>query len=414
VVTPYQSNAVMQTDIVAPQQETIHNPHYQEYLKLKDKQWMFSDLLPMDKEKTILTSNQQKLKILNLLYHLYNTAAEALHAFYIERKPELFDAHVGEASCQIRAIRLAIILKQTNLKTSTHAFSKSKIYKAKAKKIFSLMTKYSIKNNQVEGNKVLATFISSYCIDNLMNSETHFLLMSFILCRFKKVLTTHHDIIDIKKLTTAWNVSKNQARKIITLYQKKSSFHNIDYVFKNFHGTPQEHKLFGYLIQKDQINRWVLPCLESTRWLMSQCKLYSIPLLIQLTIQGKTGEKINNLYYKNNKLITNYPFHQSSLARPRVKIDAFCQPSDLPSCISSIELSDVLLANASSHFQYPCRSLAHKSINPYNGLNNYFSKEWLDSRLSNLRNFQANAIARGLCKRYPSNAAITHISCDTF
>lgn len=401
-----------------PLPEEIHNPHYQEYLKLSQKRWMFSDLLMMNKEQTILTNNKQKIQVLNLLYHCYRTAAEALHAFYIERKPELFDAHVGESACQIRAIKLAEMQIGIDLKISTEALLRGRKFEALAQKILKLKSCANSKRGKLSLNK----FVESHNIDIIIENEELFLLTCFVLTEYKENMDIDTDIINISKFSDRWLISRTQCRKLLKCFQKIASFISISYVFKNTRHDYMLSHMLAYQLQKEESSRWVLPALEVTQVLMQSISQYQLPVhfyAYNLGDREYLKRPYHFIYYNglfqsiSDKVLGSIRRHS-----PVISIESFFLYSGsnkkycaLLKSLNHYNVDYIINCNISSHRQYPGELLQAFSLSPYLPHKNDIDINYLYEKECRLRDLQANSLLHGFNKRLPTLLALTHISC---
>jgi len=410
-----------------PQQpEVIHNPHYQEFLKLSKKQWMFSDLLPMDKEKTILCDNKQKIKLLNILKHLYQTAADALHAFYIDRRVDLFDAHVGESACQLRAVKLAYMLKKINIKISTEVLGIYDRCNQKMKISEDLIVSYKNTHKKIDGNLPLVEFLKQYDLDCRFDLDMIFLVSCSILSLYKKNINLSKDIIRYDCFKKDWSLSNSLVYKVITNTQRLASFSSVHFMFLNYIGNPDDLLLLSYQLKKDDSRRWVLPCLAISEYLLRFTIKYDLPYIIDILLEFN-GKLINSYKlisidgvigdyeeYKGTKYVSSpYPM-------PMIYIQGFSTKSAhnktqdlMVKHLNTYGIDFIIRANTASHNQYIAESLKSIAQNPNAGLDRYFSRSWLDKKTQYLRDLQAASLIYGLCNFRPDTFAISHIACTT-
>lgn len=406
--------------------EEIHNPHYQEYLTLAHKQWHFSDLLMMNKEKTILTNNAQKLKVLNLLYQCYQSAADALHAFYIERKPELFDAHVGESACQIRAIKLAVMLKETTLKTSTSACEHVQLWREILARLSDLILSYQIPHNQLDSQITLASFLEKYALDSGINTDYLFLLTCFVLCHYKKRVKLDVDNIATAQYVADWCISRRKGEKFIKNLQIMCSLLSVNFVLNHLTSHDENALLAKYHLQKDVLGRWILPCLFTVERVVDLMRVHQIDACFDVAIESSNGLMIDRkvIVYQEGviKCATVHVKNQKKNKQilPMISIQAFVRQNRFAkfeqryiACLQQLGFERIMLTNAASHPFYPCCSLDGLNKSPFQQFSPSLPLDYLSSQLERLRNLQANAMAEGLCKAYPYTLATTHISCQT-
>src|ERR1700722_12470103 len=70
------------------------------------------DLIPQSSE-TILPNLDSSIKIIELMNYSIREAKNALKIFFFDKMFNLFDPHVGEASCQIRAYYFILLHYQS-------------------------------------------------------------------------------------------------------------------------------------------------------------------------------------------------------------------------------------------------------------------------------------------------------------
>lgn|GEM_PF-1336759 len=421
----YLSNALEQLPAIEPQHESISNPYYQEYLTLKNKQWMFSDLLPMDKEKTILVNNKQKISVLNQLYHFYQTSSKAIKEFYIQRRLDLFDAHVGESSCQLRAIKLSLMLQNINIATSTKALYDSQKYSSHAKIIKCLLNQYRQQNHKQEGRIKLSEFILKHNINDTLPTESMFLLCCYILNKFKKIINIDKDVIDFKRIATLWNLSKSLSEKLPVHLQKLCSLISIDFALK--HGSKTDHyQHLPYLLTKDSYNRWVLPAIEITEVMLDIIQEKSLPIIFDVVRLNQSDKELGNfqIIFLNNRyhLFKKSCFH-NMLNKPHLPvilfqsffIDAYNKtpPQQHLNKIQKINALNLIRMSLSTHSQYPGEKLAPYAQYPYHIAKTHINKNTITKKTSILRDLQANALSLGVCKGNPTTQALSHIMCST-
>ena len=234
----------------------------------------------MDKEKTILANNTHKIKVLNLLRHLYMMAAEALEAFYSDRHVHLFDPHVGEASCQIRAIKIALMARDLDLKTCTKKIELAGVFKSYVKKIDKMIDYYHNYSHRVEGRLSALTYLKYYNLDCLIDKNDLFIVTSYLLTHYKCVVDLEKDVIDYRALQSDWSLSLNAAKKFIQYQQRLNSFCSVDYVLNQFSLDLKYYQMLSFLLKKDQSARWVLPSFENSKLLVRYIEKYKLPIML--------------------------------------------------------------------------------------------------------------------------------------
>ena len=399
-------------------QDSIQNPHYQEYLKLSQKQWTFADLLPMKLEKTIVRNNEQKIKLLHLLYHCYRTASEALQAFYIDKNPELFDAHMGECACQIRAIKLAVMLKEMQAEDCEDAHSLMQLYTKHSHKILDLINQYTVAP-QIKDHVFVCDFLKEYDLNFTLTKDEIFLVVSFILSSFKKRITIDMFLINLDTLSNTWHISKGSTDNFINHIQKIGSLLSVDFVLSYEFHDPSSNKLFLTQLQRDHLGRWMLPCLETIGFMLDLMKKYTILSLVQVFIEECDGFKPSFEYLCKNNFFYIYEnsIKPNKFKEPIIRIEAFVKnklitqsAATLCKYLNRYELVDIVKFNAAIHPAYRSESLAHFNDNPYKHLSSYFPSDYLEAKFKDLQDRRACAMKDGFCKTNPQTLAIVHIA----
>lgn len=413
----YLLDKVERKPVAAPATDIIDNPYYQEYLTLTQKQWMFSDLLPMDKEQTILITRAQKYKVLNQIKNLFKYANEAISEFYLERNMHKFDPHVGEASCQLRSIHLLVLNRQVDIKCATSQIDLIKKINKKIIIINNLLNKYLMYSKRLDGKLSLKDYLKKYDLDFELNKSICFIITSFILTRYKKYISLEKEIIDYKKHVAEWGVSKTASKKMMAKLQRINALFTVDYVLKT--NANNEVK---YLLQKDDNERFVLPSFEISKFSIRLIQKLNIPIILDIWHLNKYNKeehfcfiKFENnhfeLYKQNNNLKTS--FQKKWLI---INMQCFTtitkflnNETDFINILKTFNLFDIALASLASHSQYPGHRLKEYSQYPYDLLSCHCPSEIINHKTSELRNYQALALQNGLCNMNPEKLVIAHI-----
>ncbi len=85
--------------------------YLKKFLKKKAKVISMINLLWCD-QKNILRDRKEKVNFFRTLSVVYNVFCEALEEFYFNENYHLFDPHVGDNLCQVRACQLTLLAKK--------------------------------------------------------------------------------------------------------------------------------------------------------------------------------------------------------------------------------------------------------------------------------------------------------------
>ena len=404
-------------------QDSIQNPHYQEYLKLSEKEWTFADLLPMDKEQTLLADTKQKIKVLNLLQCLYEEASHALYSFYIDKRLDLFDAHVGESSCQIRAIKLILLLKNSNCTITMQAEKKIQAFKVYSDQILSLIKSYHSSRYRIEGKILLSHLLKKYHLNDTLDANDLFLISCYVLKKFKRIVSIDKDVVDYKKIETLWKTSKSQTEKIACHLQRICSLLSVSYVYRHVNNQSLTHTMLAYLLQKDDVDRWVLPSLEITQVFLELMHHHSIPVYLNIMQHNNHGKYLGHHYLlQKSDRFDRLPEAASCLSEPMstqagIVFHGFVYVSPatnsyakIISKLTEFKFDFMVECSAASHLQYPGDRLKPYAMHPYDLAKGYLPKDYLVEKTNQLRHYQASALYYGLCKSSPTTLAIAHIA----
>lgn len=395
---------------------------FKEYMLLSNKESVFSDLLHMDKAKTRLVNDTHKLNVLNLLANFYRIAAEALEQFYAERMVHLFDPHVGEASCQIRAIKITLMMRSLNLKLCTQKIEQAQYYKSCFVKLNKLHQLYTETSHRIEGAITIDDFLTKYCLDGFITKDDLFIITSYFLTKYKVIIDLEKDIIDYQAIQDIWHLTRNASKKIVQHMQCMNSFYSIDFIFTHIRKNNHNYRLLSYLLQKDESARWILPSIENSKFLFSMIEKHNIPLYLRIydTHQCEQNKEKYTLLYSHKR------YHIVSTVHPQLKcyLPGACGiafqcymhnpifQGSLDALLIRLQQFDfpyLALASLSSHAQYPSGQLQDYMQDPYRVAGPSIYTQYLKQKTQELRNYQASALTHGFCNMNPKTLVICHI-----
>lgn len=264
----------------------------------------FIDILPYE-DNVILANFDFELRLLKLTKFLLVLLISCLETFYIKKEISKFDAHVGENSCQIRAIFLLELLEteyQTHdIQTLLYAINESLIkIKTKIKVVDTVEYKKSF-------NKKYMT-ISSY-LENIeiyipLNEEIIILFMCFFLTKYRSYDRNENITINY---SSCKNFSKNIFRRIVHKYQIQVSKYSVLYLKENLNKNISL-KAFQILMQRDDDGRFVTPCYLSNIIVMNKLKKLKKSILLIIRLEN---HDLKYLYYILDQSINKYVLNQN-------------------------------------------------------------------------------------------------------
>jgi hypothetical protein len=320
-----------------------------------------------------------KLRILNLTEFLLTSLHDSLYQFFIRNDLSYFDPHVGENLCQIRACYLLELQKNTKLNSRAQEEVMIELAQVKAmilrvKKIAQDAQAYPTLQNSFFGEWMsLNDFLNHLKVNINLSSHFVFLLVSFILTKYRGINAYEDMIIDYPLLMQAVPASKNLCRRLIHLHQKCLSLLSINYVSKM--EANQVHKEVLYLLShKDDDGRSVLPCYTVTHYLIKKLIAWPMPILLLVRSAARILPTLSLLficregrYYleqkpldmsANNACFVVYAATQASLATPEER-------SRYQSTYYCHGIESILMASMAVHPQYSGKKLGALKEDPY-------------------------------------------------
>jgi hypothetical protein len=196
-------------------------------------------------------------------------------------------------------------------------------------------------------------------------------------------------------------------------------------MYTHINSNSPTYTLLAYLLQKDDVDRWVLPSLEITQVFLQLIHFHNIPVYLNIMLHNNHGSYLGHHYLlqKSNRFERLFT---DALSRMKPKLDlpgivfhSFVQASPSTSSYAKmiIKLSDfdfdfdfMIQCSLASHLQYPGDRLKLYAMHPYDLAKGYLPNDYLLEKTNQLRHYQASALYYGLCKSHPATLAIAHIA----
>ncbi len=361
------------------------------------------DTILMKPKAVIQILMNYKFQIEKTLYALEN---------FICEKYYLFDPHVGDTACQIRAFKLLSIIK-SNKKNIRNDIN---LIKHQSDKIIHLCDFYH-SANKIEKTTVYNLFHTND-LDVEISEESVFLSMSCHLSELKIELENKKFIIDHHKLSLTMCVTRKAAKKLVHHYQKKISEFSIDYILEIIECC-QKYKQIKPIIQRsilhDADGRKTLPCYMTMKILLHTTMKFNKFILVNMQIRNNINSKkiifIYNAIEGDCQLLCKKK-HKDIMNIPLIIIDAVAE--DLNKNFNSkdvylqrfneLDLQKLILAYMAAHPQYP-------SMQRFN-FNKQDAQE-LSHIINEMNEMWIFAIKNGCCEINKGLFFIEHIYCDT-
>ena len=384
------------------------------------------DLLPQSKS-TIINCPSRLFTILELYENLLKISIESFNA-YLENQYHLFDAHVGDTLCQIRAYFFS------NLK-SNHAFHSvlKDVYQEtincydNTRSILADLNKLKNKNRWqgFNFNESFDLFFKKQKLVYKIDSCVMFLISAYLLSKYK--LLDDDDIsiaIDYHYFMSDFKLSKYLAKRVIHYFQKNTSSLSTNYILTIaktiYNDHPIQFLILNQLCQLDDEGRTILPAYEVMKVIYLHAKKQNKYFLIYLPqhnyrcIYHVASDKLAPYIYKHfaKKQMVNIHGLSKTLKCNNTQTGSF-----IINC-NRLGFKNILLANNVSHPQYPGKKLVNISINPYAHLmdtyiaSGYHYKRCLDSLINDYNEKRNFALLYGCNQHNTKLFLIKHVYCS--
>lgn len=355
------------------------------------------DLLPYD-EQTLLTSHQEKLRVLQLLLFLYSETQDAIRLF-LEKKYTLFDPQVSENLCQIRAYKLIHIVENPVNINAMVSFNEKLQLLLTNNKIVPIKSCDSSQSrlNNISTPISLQALLINYQLNIDFPDVAYFISQIYILSKYKLTgdfnipnrinydyliseLNVFLNRIDFKNMSSKLVVfSKSFLKKFIHQLQRNVSKISCEYIFqlqsdisKNLRYT----SMLDALYEQDEVKRHVMPCYEVTNVILEHASTRShfVAVIVYLVCENNR----HRFTFILKSCLTTQKYVLSSLdeastSEALISFVGVCHYEDFIheseeayiNRFMSFELRNIILYNMAQHPQYAGLRLESKKHNPY-------------------------------------------------
>lgn len=334
----------------------------------QDHQFL-SHLLPYD--PSVKTGERLK-DGLNEYLLLLNLTEQAMHALQ-KGDLHLFDPLVGENACQIRAVKIALIISDSQVNIE-RILDDIQLSKTRITEFLGNTSNFS--NIEIS----LSQFLEHEKIDIAISGDDRFLIKSFILTRTKVVQPffkvgkplVENAFTDSKKIKEIGQVGSSFSCELVKNLRKKLSASSVDFIqelARDSNPAESSTKLLSDQFLTVHNGLKCLPYYWATRALMNHAESNNIPiaLLAQQVAKDQDYKVIENTEIFFQSTPHGYKEICRSLLDPEtpvlVLIGSTCRNlSELPTIedwtSELLEQSpvDLVLAYAAAHRQYPDES----------------------------------------------------------
>ncbi len=389
------------------------------------------DFFPKD-PNSLLKNLQMKEETLSFLIRLLKIGVDALKNFD-QKNFYLFDPHVGDTACQIRALKILFVVNKLK---SMEIHEEIKILKECQLKVESILKDFyhlkESKNINICKNLASTETISQFLREkNLLiniSRETHFLIISYFLTYYKEDRFDTSNTIQFNKISSELNVTRKYSKKLIHAYQVRLSNESISFIIDLLKKTPTYqawNPVICSLQHKDDDGRSVIPCFLTIKVLLESIIKEKICVLVITEVEDtqKNPVDIFSMVFlpENGKFVfqetANFDFFM-----PCIVVQGLLQENEhrksktqYIQAFLKLGLENIILANMASHPQLSGKRLEGESFNPYKKLLTKHEKLTVLRELEEeLLYMKELSYSHGCCEKNKTLFMIKHIFCDTY
>ncbi len=369
----------------------------------------FLDLL-VQSEHSMVRDNKMKNDLITFISFVMKNLINVISLFYIEKKFELIDPHVGDTACQIRACFIAVFANAIadnspylkRMKQISELHIKLLEFKEKSKK-----TQAQEKNN----NSTLRELVDQIDVHFTISEEEKILFQSYFLTAFKTNGGKETIVIDFDRISQHLSLSRKSAKKLTRHYQLSVASFSCKTILQWGLSVlaPNELRLLNGLKRFDDDDREVLPCYLFTKVIYHYALKNKIPILVLATVE----DRVIPLYFKPNNVVFVYTRPVTSeLQKPCIIITGHSKGKAAcygPRFITT-GLKSILLSSIAAHPQYTGKKLSPFSQNLLQGISmdETAQNEWVE-----LQYMRLLALILGCSYQNESLFVVNHIYCAT-
>ena len=390
----------------------------------------FKAFLPQSAD-ALLCDPVQKGVILTVLKKLHRIMVEAIEDFFIAQDIHVFDPHVGETCCQVRAYQLLTLFKNRSSIFKNRASVQRYIGQLNAQQLWlekQFLSESQQQKSQKDRKSLSVFLIDCECDFAIPRWELAYLMSAKLLskyCYFNEVGMTG---IKIKTLSQDWQISMRLAHNLIRVAQRYLSEASCQFLKDLCQQAPSlscYKQVISSLEKRDDDHRAVLPCFLGMKILFEHMKFARQPILLQA--ERRTSKHLDTisllfLYddhegrYKLTSSLTQDPalpcfvvhgvtMYEGLTRCPRESREAYVKR------LTSVGIEKLVLSAMASHIQFVGKKL-HAFRDLPMGMNVNVSSPFgaLHEEFFSLRAF---AKEEGCTIEHAKLLVVRHVYCDT-
>ena len=369
-------------------------------------------LLPQTKD-TLLHDSKMSMQIIKSYHYFLDTLIDAFVEFYIKKNFHLFDPHVGDTACQIRAYHLITIFLETHDKVDIPNRIAS-IRRIKEKLFTFINEPLLVKNNTLTISQYMKTM---HCDFHIKKYEI-FLYECYFLTIYKNV-NENVIYINYQAIASFIGITTKLAKKIVRHYQSNLASLSSESLLACAHDLNLNKIiiLLKSLSKFDDDNRIALPCYFYNKVLLDHMHHHNRFVLI--IVERVNAIKPMVFIYKNKLIsLVNFDDYRYSHNDICLAIQGFCSSSYQEKTdhyverLNSVGFNNIFLMNMANHPQYPGHKLKRFMINPFFECDFSENDLFLEDRQELILR-QSRAPILGCARENCSLLNIRHIYCTT-
>ena len=326
-----------------------------------------SQLLPYDTGIKKHGSLQTGLKEYQSLLRAFLEANDALQKGELEK----FDSLVGENACEIRAVWMATNFSKCTANINTLIDHTT----AALSRIDTLLSPKQIAH-LMNAKASLKTLLEREALDIPLSREEMFMIQSYLLCELKSFKDSHSpllilEVAEPKKFTRFGDISINFARNLLSKLRRSLATASVQFI-RDVASTTQDPALIKMVSERYTVEQNTLPCTPmfwTYKTVFHAAQEKGIPLVIHVKFLQKNSDGYTiideeRLFFKCTPDGSYYHTEPTSteLDLPAWVVQGVATPNqhghlltkeEWVAAITKQSITDVILAGAADHRQYP-------------------------------------------------------------
>ncbi len=330
------------------------------------------DLLPQSND-TLIQDSKIRCQVTKMIINILKMLIATIDTFYIQKKYQDFDAHVGDTACHIRMYKIILLaLEEKSISEIQHRLQFFKKTLAVACQLYDNLAHSRHQNNR----ETIESYIKKTNLFFTITEKEYFLFQAFFLCKYKSPDQNNNFRIQYDLIVSEWSVSKSFSIDLAKYYQFVLSKINCSDVInwaQDAGWNIAEIEVLKSLQKNDHIGRSILPCYFSSKIVFSLIvkKKIAIKLILKkIYADIVIDEKI--YFYSPNESTGKklFSFNQPNHDITYIVIEGYYHVKNHLSDDGWPEyphkyILELFLLNMAAHPQYTGKTLETHATNPF-------------------------------------------------